>query len=273
MPECFDTTIEGHVAHIELNRPDKRNSLLSSFWSDFPKEIDRLSSSGEVRAIIISGAGKQFCSGMDLSVFAHPENLKTGSPNERERFRGLVLALQDALSAVSRCRVPVIAAIQGACVGAGLDLACACDFRYATESAYFCIQEINIGIMADLGTLQRLPLKMPDGVVREMAFAGINLDANRAHCIGFVNRLFADRDEMLSAAKDTAKAISAKAPLTVSLSKESIEYAIDHPVSESLRYAANLQTFIFDQKEIESFVRNGGNPESLVNLSPTSRGL
>ena len=176
------------VAHIQFARPQAANSMTMAFWREFPEAVRRLDSSGKTRALVISGQGKHFCGGMDLSVFQSAELQAVNAAVDREGFVQTILELQRALSVVEEARFPVIAAVQGACIGAGLDLVAACDLRYAQEDAYFRIEEINIGMMADVGSLQRLPHKLPDAILRQMAFTGAALTAPRAKECGFVNR-------------------------------------------------------------------------------------
>ncbi|MBX9666197.1 MAG: enoyl-CoA hydratase/isomerase family protein [Candidatus Obscuribacterales bacterium] len=269
MTSCFDLTVEDKIARITFNRAEKRNSMLPEFWSDFPKAIKQLSDLGEVRCIVLDAQGTHFSAGMDLSVFAAADKFVTNSSTNREHLRNLILSLQDALSVLEKCRIPVIAAVQGGCLGAGLDLASACDIRFATEDAYFCIQEINIGIMADLGTLQRLPHKLPDGIVRELAFTGGKLTATRAHNVGFVNDVFASVEKMNEHVLAVARAIASKPPLVVSSSKECINYSLDNRVADSLMYAANVQSFIFDAEEVAAQIRKNGKSEH-SSLKPVS---
>ncbi|MEM7274799.1 MAG: enoyl-CoA hydratase-related protein, partial [Actinomycetota bacterium] len=174
--ECFDVEIEDKVAHVRMNRPERSNSMIPAFWRELPAITDELSRSGSVRAMVLSGEGKHFCSGMDLEVFATDDGVgaDAGRGSEyrsrrNERFRSTAIKLQDTFSALERARMPVLAAVQGACVGGGIDMISACDMRYATEDAFFSIQEINIGMTADVGTLQRMPKLVPEGLVRELA--------------------------------------------------------------------------------------------------------
>ena len=258
MTSCFDLSVNEKIARITFNRPEKRNSMLPEFWTDFPRAIKEFSDSGEVRCIVVDAQGPMFSGGMDLSVFAAQDKFRTDTSTHREHLRNLILSLQDALSVLEKSRCPVIAAVQGGCLGAGLDLISACDIRFATEDAYFCIQEVNIGIMADLGTLQRLPRKLPDGIVRQLAFTGDRLPAKRACELGFVNEVLPTHEALLERAMTVAKQIASKAPLVVAGSKECINYANDHTVSESLMYCANMQSFVFDAEEVAAQIRQAG---------------
>ena len=184
--ECFDVSIEGAVAVIRMNRPEKRNSMIASFWRDLPLIVDEISDAGTARAIVLSAEGKHFNAGMDLSVFggnssAGPGDGVRGFRSRRsEAFRSMALKLQDSFTVLERSRVPVLAAIQGACVGGGIDMISACDMRYATTDAFFSIAEVNIGMTADVGTLQRLPTLIPLAVVKELAYTGRKLGAAKA---------------------------------------------------------------------------------------------
>lgn len=269
----YDLSIENRVAQITFNRADKRNSLLPAFWTEFPKTIKELSERGDVRCIVIQAEGKVFSAGMDLSVFASPGKFLCTSPLEREHLRNVIISLQDSLTVLEKARIPIIAAVQGGCLGAGLDLVAACDIRYCTADAYFCIQEINIGILADMGTLQRLPRKMPDGLVRELAFTGERLPAERAKDCGFVNDIFLTQNQMREHAMKVAQKIAGNAPLVVSASKECLNYSADHTIEDSLRYCANVQSFIFDAEEVAKQFQSTNNPPEFKDLKPVSQSL
>jgi enoyl-CoA hydratase len=177
---AFEITRDGAVAHLRLSRPESSNALDLSFWRHFGPALRALDATGEVRALVISGEGRNFCAGMDISVFSGGAILQTDTPAERQAFHQAARELQETLTTIERVRFPVIAAVQGACVGAGLDMVSACDLRLAAEGAYFRIEEINIGMMADVGSLQRLPHILPEAVVRELAYLGTSLTADRA---------------------------------------------------------------------------------------------
>jgi enoyl-CoA hydratase len=235
------------VAHLQFTRPQAANSMTMDFWREFPIAVRQLDRSGKIRALVVSGQGKHFCSGMDLSVFQSPE-LQAGNKSiDREAFVQTILELQRALSVVEEARFPVIAAVQGACLGAGLDLVAACDLRYAQPEAFFRIEEINIGMMADVGSLQRLPHKLPDAILREMAYTGATLTAARAKECGFVNDVVADP---VAQALGVAAEIAQRAPLAVSGSKRAINFARDHSVAEALEQAALLQGSLWETDDI-----------------------
>jgi enoyl-CoA hydratase len=243
----FTVSQDGPVAHMRFCRPHAANSMTPAFWDQFPRQIKALDASGRVRALVISGEGKHFCSGMDVAVFQSAELRPDDGPAAREAFVHTVRRLQDALSSVSQARFPVIAAIQGACVGGALDLVAACDLRFVAEDAYFRIEEINIGMMADVGSLQRLPYLLPDAVLRQMAFCGMTLRAPQAAALGFANAV---ADDPLGAALAAAGEIAGKAPLAVTASKRAIDFAREHTVAESLEQVALLQAALWNTSDV-----------------------
>jgi enoyl-CoA hydratase len=243
----FGVTREGAVAHVRFSRPHAANSMTPAFWEQFPLAMQDLDAGGEVRALVISGEGRHFCSGMDISAFQTSQLRPDSGPAAREAFVHTVRRLQAALSSVSRARFPVIAAIQGACIGGALDLVSACDLRFAAADAYFRIEEINIGMMADVGSLQRLPYLLPDAVLRQMAFCGTTLRATQAEALGFVNGVSADP---VAAALEAAAEIGKRAPLAVTGSKRAIDFAREHTVAESLEHVALLQSAIWSTPDV-----------------------
>lgn len=252
---CFELSRpSAGVAHLKFNRPKEFNSMTWDFWHELPRVIRQLDEDGETRVLVISSTGKHFSAGMDLSVFQNDDLLSTDSARHRERFRKLVLQLQEAFSCLEACRMPVIAAIQGGCIGGAVDMVCACDMRYAVNNVFFSIEEVNIGIMADLGTLQRLPTLIPPGVVRELAYTGERLPAERAKSLGLVNEIFASEEDMLAHVLSVAEKIAGKSPLVISATKEAINYVRDHDVRDSLSYAAAWQSSIFSTKDIAESV-------------------
>lgn len=255
--QCFEVTESEGIAHIVLNRPDELNSMTPDFWRELPQLVDEISNRGVARAIVVSSTGKHFSAGMDISVFTSGD-LNTDGDVEvgraRANFRYNVLHLQDTFTAFERARMPVLAAMQGGVVGGAVDMVTACDMRYATEDAWFCIHEINIGMTADVGTLQRLPKLIPEGIVRELAYTGDRMPAARAKEVGLVNEVYADQQTMLDGVLDIAQRIASKSPLAVHGSKEMINYTRDHSVADSLHYMAAWQTGMFQPTDImESF--------------------
>jgi len=263
---CFDVSESDHVAHVQLNRPDKLNSMVPAFWTELPEIIRGISAEGTARAIVLSSTGKHFSAGMDLAVFTGGSDVGSGSGDgdgarrsaeagrQRARLRETALMLQDSFTVLEKARMPVIAAIQGGCIGGAVDMVTACDLRYVAADAFFVIQEINIGMTADVGTLQRLPKLVPDAIVRELAYLGGRMPAQRAYEVGLVNGVFDTHDELVAGALDVAAQIAAKSPLAIWGSKEMITYSRDHTVADSLNYIATWQTGMFQPADMmESF--------------------
>ncbi len=260
MHECFDVSITDHVAHVQLKRPDVYNTMVPSFWSELPEIVGGIDAAGSARAIVISSTGRHFSAGMDLSVFTGGGGLaESPSVTEEGRRRGylwmLVQHLQDSFTALERARVPVLVAVQGGCIGGAVDLICAADMRYCSADAFFCVQEINIGMTADVGTLQRLPKIIPDGIARELAYTGDRMPAQRAYECGLVNQVFDDHQSLVDGTLEIAARIAGRSPLAIWGTKEMINYTRDHTVADSLRYMAGWQSGMFQPADMmESFV-------------------
>jgi enoyl-CoA hydratase len=258
--ECFDVEVSDHVAHLVLKRGDQLNTMVPTFWYELPEIVTGISEKGEARAIVLSSTGKHFCAGMDLAVFTGGSgNFAGGASSElgrqRAHVRLAVKKLQDSFSALEQARVPVLAAIQGGCIGGAVDMVTACDMRYATENAFFCVQEINIGMTADVGTLQRLPKLIPEGVAREWAYTGDRIPAARAKEVGLVNEVYPDHDTMIAEVLAIAGRIAAKSPLAIWGTKESINYARDHSVGDAMEFIALWQSGMFQPADMmECFV-------------------
>ena len=240
----FEYELRDHVAHVSMCRGDNFNTMTKAFWSELPELIDKISDEGEARVIVLSAQGKHFCAGMDLANFqddgdflsADTKKVSQGRRSEAQ-FR-VTRNLQYSISCLEKARVPVIAAIQGACIGGAVDLVTACDIRYAAKDAFFCIQEINIGMAADVGTLQRLPYLIPEGIVRELAYTGRRFSADEALKYGLINAVFDTHEAVIGHALSVAREIADKAPLAVTGIKEVLNYNRDHTVEESLNYTA-----------------------------------
>ncbi len=245
---CFSVSIENNVAHIVLNRPAALNAMNRAFWNELPAIVRDINDNAKARVIVLSSTGKHFTAGMDISVFTDGESITAQGGDQHTRaesFRQFVLTLQDSFSCLDNARIPVIAAIQGGCIGGGVDMVSACDIRYATEDAFFQIAEINIGMTADVGTFPRLCHLIPQGWVRELAYAGRRLPAQKAKEIGLVNEVFATQEAMLAHVLELAREIAAKAPVAVAGSKRMINYARDHSIADGLDYIATWQAGMF----------------------------
>ncbi len=282
---CFDVEISDHVAHVRLNRPDEMNSMVPAFWRELPAIVEEISDGALARAIVVSSTGKHFSAGMDLAVFTGGGGAVGGGDGaaraaaelgrQRADLRLTVLALQRSFTCLEEARMPVLAAIQGGCVGGAVDLVTACDLRYATRDAFFCVQEINIGMTADVGTLQRLPKIIPDGIARQLAYTGERFPAQRALEVGLVNGLFDTHDELVAGALEVASEIASKSPLAIWGSKQMLTYARDHSVRDSLEHIAAWQSGMFQPADmIESFTAKAeGRAPKFQDLLPASKGF
>ena len=264
-PTCFEIEMEGRVAHLRLNRPDELNSMVRAFWSEIPTAMAELDDRGDVGAVVISSTGKHFSAGMDLGVFTGGggDDLTGGGGKveegrSRARLYQLVQKLQDSFTAIERTRMPVLAAVQGGCIGGAVDMVTACDLRYASADAFFCVQEINLGMTADVGTLQRLPKIIPEGIAREMAYRGHRVPAARAREVGLVNDVFDTHEDLVAGTLEIAQEIASKSPLAIWGTKEMINFSRDHSVADSLRHMAAWQSGMFQPADMmETFVAKG----------------
>jgi len=244
--ECFEVSVDKEVAHLRMSRPERRNAMTAAFWKELPQIVRAL----EARVLVLSSTGPHFCAGLDVSMFSSG-GLTTESVKAREQFRAKLEELQASLSSLAEARFPVIAAVQGGCIGGAVDMVTACCLRYATREAFFVIQEINLGMMADVGTFNRMPKQLPEAVVRELGYTGDRLTAERAERLGFVNGLFDTHEQLVAGALEVARRIASKAPVAVAATKQMISYTRDHPVAESFAYLNALQPAIFDIEEIK----------------------
>lgn len=257
MNDFFTLTVDDHgIAHLQLNRPERLNTMEPKFFPALRDAVRALHDAGDARALVISSTGKHFCAGMALDVFAGDDALLvTATARARLSFQESLRKLIDCFSALDEARFPVICAIQGGCIGGALDLATACDIRVCSADAFFTVQEIQIGMMADLGVLQRLAKIVPPGVAREMAYTGERLSAERALDVGLVNAVLPDADATLAHAMRLAQAIAAKSPLAIAGSKLALNHARDHGTAASLQQMTLLQSAIFDTDEIAIAIR------------------
>ena len=259
--KCFDLRIENHIAHIRMNRPEKRNSMIPLFWAELPELVREIETEHQARVIVISSTGPHFTSGMDVSAFGSSEAKASDSiTEENARLKGLrfydnVRYLQETFSCLERSRIPVLAAVQGGAIGAGVDLITACDMRYMTEDAFLTIFEINVGMTADVGTFPRITNLLPEGIVKELAYTGRRMSAEEAKARGIVNDIFPTQDSMLKSVMAIAQEIAKKAPLAIYGSKRIINYARDHSTEDTLDYVRIWNASMLQQDEIQESMR------------------
>ncbi len=259
--QTLSVTLENHIATVCLNRADKANAINATMWQEIRQAFDWVDATPEARVAILAGEGKLFCAGIDLQMMMGlgPQIQNDCDGRTREALRRVILDLQNTLTSLERCRKPVLAAIHGACVGGGIDLIACADMRYCTADAYFTIKEIDIGMVADVGTLQRLPRLVGEGMARELAFTGRRLAAPEALDIHLVNRVFESRTALHAGVQEIAAGIAAKSPLSVRGIKEMINYARDHSVADGLNYIATWNAAMLMSRDLqEAMLANQG---------------
>jgi enoyl-CoA hydratase len=273
---CFDVDISDRVAHVRLSRPDELNTMTPDFWRELPEIVTGISDDASARVVVISSTGRHFSAGMDLTVFSDGQLHADAEAGRRQaRTRSTAKALQWSFTALEKARVPVIAAVQGGVIGGAVDLVTACDVRYASADAFFCVQEINIGMTADVGTLQRLGKVIPEGVARELAYTGRRMPAQRAYEVGLVQEVFADLESLVEGALATAREIATKSPLAIWGTKVAMNYARDHSVDDSLEQIATWQSGMFQPADMmEAFAAKAEKRDpDFPELLPEPRGL
>ena len=273
--ECFAVSIEDGVAHVQLNRPDKRNAMNRQFWKELPEIIEDIDGNSKARVIVISSTGPHFSAGLDLTMFSDGADANAKASKERKLQRGAasydnILFMQKSFNCIEECRIPVLAAIQGGAIGGGVDLSVACDMRYATEDAFMIIQEVNIALTADVGTFPRLVKLIPEGIVRELAYTGRRYYADEAFASGLVNKVYPDQQAMLEGVMAIAREIASKAPLAVYGSKRMINYARDHSTQDGLDYISIWNTSMMNSEEIMEAIsaKAEGRDAEFVDLPP-----
>ncbi|MDT7537395.1 MAG: enoyl-CoA hydratase [Actinomycetota bacterium] len=273
---CFDVDISEAVAHVRLSRPDELNTMTPDFWRELPEIVTGISDAASARVVVISSTGRHFSAGMDLSVFTDGHLSADAEPGRRHaRLRSNAKVLQWSFTALEKARIPVIAAVQGGVIGGAVDLVTACDLRYASADAFFCVQEINIGMTADVGTLQRLGKVIPEGVARELAYTGRRMPAQRAYEVGLVQEVYADHESLVDGALETAREIAGKSPLAIWGTKVAMNYARDHGVDDALDQIATWQSGMFQPADMmEAFTAKAEKrPPVFPDLLPEPRGL
>lgn len=257
--ETLSINVADHIATVRLNRPDKANAMNAAMWQDIRTAFTWIDAQPEARVAVLEGEGKHFTSGIDLQMFMNllPQIKNDCEARTRENLRRVILDMQDTLTSLERCRKPVLVAIHGACIGGGVDLICCADMRYCSAEATFSIKEIDIGMTADVGTLQRLPKLVGDGIVRELAYTGRKVDAVEAQRIGLVNRVFDTREALQAGVRELAATIAAKSPLSVRGTKEMLNYSRDHSVADGLNYIATWNAAMLMSNDLTAAMMAG----------------
>jgi enoyl-CoA hydratase len=234
----FIVEIENKIAKVAFNRPEKSNALNMEAWIEMQTVFETLSTTNEVRVIVLLGEGNIFCAGIDLELLMSVSKYKdiVCSGRRSEKIRSLVLTLQKTITTIEKCSKPVLAAIHNGCIGGGVDIISACDMRYCSEDAYFTIKEIDLGMVADLGTLQRLPKIISPGMAAEMAYTGRKVSGIEAQNIGLVNQCYASKEALIEGVIEIAITIAGKSPLSIRGTKDVLRYTRDHSVDDALNY-------------------------------------
>ena len=251
--ESVTVETKDQVAQVTLIGPGKGNALGPAFWSEMPEVFGELDADREIRAIVITGSGGNFSYGLDLLAMGGtlaPLLADGAQARPRAEFHAEILRMQRAINAVADCRTPTIASVHGWCIGGGVDLISAVDIRYASADAKFSVREVKLAMVADMGSLARLPLILSEGHLRELALTGKDIDAARAEKIGLVNDVFEDAEAALAAAHATAAEIAANPPLAVNGVKDVLDQQRISTVSESLRYVAAWNAAFLPSKDL-----------------------
>ena len=262
------------IAHVQFIRGAEFNTMNRAFWPEMVAVFGEIEQDPSARVVVFSAHGKHFSSGLDLNDFAVGLMASEGEPSRKaEALRRTVLHMQDSMSVVDRCRLPVLVAVQGACIGGGIDLISACDIRYCAADAFFSIQETNIGMTADVGTLQRLPHMLPQGIVRELTYTGRRMMAAEAREWGLVNQVFTDHAALLDGVMAIAGEIATKSPIATVGNKEMLNYARDHSIADGLNYVATWNAAMLSRADLgEAFMaKQQKRDASYADLDPTRK--
>ena len=253
--EYESVTVEtaDHVATVTLIGPGKGNAMGPAFWAELPEVFEKLDADPEVRAIVLTGSGKNFSYGLDVAAMGDTLGAMMADgalARPRADFHARLKRMQHTITAVADCRTPTIASVHGWCIGGGVDLISAVDIRYASADAKFSVREVKLAIVADVGSLARLPLILSEGHLRELALTGKDIDAKRAEKIGLVNDVYDDADATLAAARATAAEIAANPPLVVQGIKDVLDEQRTARVAASLRYVAAWNSAFLPSKDL-----------------------
>lgn len=263
------TALPHHVVHVRLNRPDKLNAFDGRMWRELRECFGMIKRDTSFRAVVLSGEGKHFTAGLDLTSFSEQvssfeegedsANTKIDTARRAYRMRRAILEMQDSFNEIENCDQPVIAAVHGACIGAGIDMITAADIRLCSADAFFSVKEVDVGLAADVGTLQRLPKVVGNqGLVRELAFTGRRFLAPEAQSMGLITHIYPDATQTLDAAIKLATTIASKSPVAVAGTKRILTYSRDHTVAEGLDYVVTWNMSMLQTDDLmEAAVANG----------------
>jgi enoyl-CoA hydratase len=267
---CFELSIQDHIAHLVLSRPTALNTMNMTFWRELDDVLSQLHQGNQARALVISSTGKHFSAGMSLDVFGSDIAMDDQTPEGRAAIVDMLAGLQATFTRIENLRIPVLVAIHGGCIGGAVDLVTSACLRYASADSFFCIQEINIGMVADVGTLQRLPKLIPMAIAKELAYTGRRMSADKALQYGLVNEVLPDQASALAAAMQAAQEIASKPPVAIWGTKQALHYARDHSTDDALKQMGWLQSGIWSNAHVQEAVsafgakRAGDFPELAV---------
>lgn len=238
--ETLSLAVDGGIARVTMTRPQALNTMNAAFWGEIVRVFAAIDDDASVRAVLLVSTGKHFTAGLDLAWAGGNlgDSGKGDVGRQRAAFLRKVKRMQQSFTVVDQCKAPVIAVVQGGCIGGGVDLVTACDLRIGTADAFFTIQEINIGIVADVGTLQRIPHLLPQGIVRELAYTGRRFGAEEAARHGFLNTVAATHAEAIAAGEALAREIASKSPIATMGTKAVLNRGRDQTIEEGLDYIA-----------------------------------
>lgn len=251
--QTLSLSIADNIAEVRMTRGEALNTMNAAFWDEMVQIFDAIDADPSVRAVVFSSTGRHFTAGLDLGWAA--QTFRDGAAEvgrAREALRRKVKRMQETFNVVDRCRVPVIAVVQGGCIGGGVDLVTACDMRVGTADCFFAIQEISVGIVADVGTLQRIPYLLPQGLVRELAYTGRRFTADEAKHWGFVNRVEASHEAALEAGLALARDIASKSPMAIAGIKRVLNHGRDHSIDDGLEYVAIWNAAMLPGEDMET---------------------
>lgn len=256
--ESLSIEVKDHVAQVTLLGPGKGNAMGPAFWDEMPVAFAELDADPDVRAIVLTGSGRNFSYGLDLAAMGDTlSGMMNGEVSARPRaeFHARLKRMQQSITAVADCRTPTVASVHGWCIGGGVDLISAVDIRYASADAKFSVREVKLAIVADVGSLARLPYVLNDGHLRELALTGKDIDAARAEKIGLVNDVFDDAEASLAAAHATAAEIAANSPLVVHGIKDVLDEQRTADVAASLRYVAAWNSAFLASRDLTEGIK------------------